>query len=62
MNKRKDDMKEEDKELLERVKVVEDFINLCEMINRECIEYNEFDLAKTYEMIHSPLVEFEEEC
>ena len=47
-------MKEEDRKLLERMKEVEDFIDLCESLNREGIVYDVLDLAKQYEMIHSP--------
>lgn len=47
-------MREEDAELLKRMKEVEDFTALCELLDREDIEYNVLDLAKQYEMIHSP--------
>lgn len=50
-------MREYDKALLERMKEVEDFVALCEMFDREGIEYDELDLAKQYEMMNSPFAE-----
>lgn len=54
-------MKEEDKALLGCMRMVEDFTALCELFDIEDIEYDELDLAKQYEMIHSPFAEIEAE-
>lgn len=54
-------MKEDDRQLLERVKEIEDFKYLLERLDEEGIEYNELDLAKQYEMIHSPFAMIEAE-
>ena len=54
-------MGEEDVELLERIRKLEEFSALCELLDREDIDYNELDLAKQYEMIHSPFAVFESE-
>lgn len=54
-------MREEDKDLLERMKEVEDFTSLCEMFDSEGVDYNELNLAKQYEMIYSPFAEIEPE-
>ncbi len=54
-------MREEDKLLLKKIKEVEDFVALCELFDREGIEYDELDLARQYEMIHSPFAIVEPE-
>lgn len=54
-------MKEEDKEMLNRMKEVEDFKYLMELLDMEGIEYDELNLAKQYEMTQSPFAEIEPE-
>ena len=54
-------MREEDIELLSRLKEVEDFEYLKELFEKDGIAYDEIDLAKQYEMIHSPFAEIEPE-
>lgn len=54
-------MKEEDKELLDLMESVEDFTDLCNMFDSEGIEYDVLDLAKQFEIIHSPFADVEPE-
>jgi len=54
-------VKEEDKELLERLNEVEDFKYLLETLDKEGVEYDVLYLAKQYEMINSPFAEIEPE-
>ena len=50
-------MREEDKELLARLKEVEDFEYLKELFEKDGTAYDELDPAKQYEMLHSPFAE-----